>query len=296
MTENLPATTNEHGYLEGISESTQAIMRHHQDQQAQPTNMVSVESERAIAEIKAQYQVALINKRRRMDYIPRIMETCQRVGFAETAMYTFPRGGQKVSGPSIRFAEMIAKNMGNLKSGFQILNTTPAESLVRVYCTDLETNFTIEKVISVEHVRVTRKGRVELDDPRDIYELIANQSQRRARQCMLALADDDVIRDALAQCKKTLLGDTSVPIGDKVKQMVLAFKDLGVDTKMIEKFLGHDVEHTDANELLRLRGAYTSISEGASTKEKWFDMGPKESDLNEKFAAPSKEPKKEAKK
>ena len=282
MNENLPAQT-EQSYLEPISKSTQELMAQHQKPQ-QPTNMISTESERAIAEVRAQYQVALMNARRRANYIPRIMETCQREGFAESAMYTYPKGGQKVSGPSIRFAEMIAKNMGNMKAGFQILHSTPLESKVRVYATDLETNYTEEKIIDIEHVRVTRKGRVELEDPREIYELIANQAQRRKRQCMLALADDDVIRDALAQCKQTLLGNSDVPLSDKVKKMVLAFKSLGVSVEMIEKFIGNSVEHIDANQLLRLRGAYTSISEGASSKEKWFDVGPEKSDLNEKFA------------
>ncbi|MBQ7110481.1 MAG: hypothetical protein IJO06_04585 [Thermoguttaceae bacterium] len=38
------------------------------------------------------------------------MTACQRPGLASVAVYVYPRGGSKISGPSIRLAEEIARN------------------------------------------------------------------------------------------------------------------------------------------------------------------------------------------
>ena len=43
-----------------------------------------------------------------------IMRACQRRKLAESSMYEFPRGNEKITGPSIRLAEAIAQNWGNI--------------------------------------------------------------------------------------------------------------------------------------------------------------------------------------
>ena len=40
------------------------------------------------------------------------MRACQRRKLAESSMYEFPRGNEKITGPSIRLAEAIAQNWG----------------------------------------------------------------------------------------------------------------------------------------------------------------------------------------
>ena len=47
----------------------------------------------------------------------RIKRTCQRATLAEQAIYSYPRGGQTVMGPSIRLAEALAQNWGNIDYG-----------------------------------------------------------------------------------------------------------------------------------------------------------------------------------
>jgi hypothetical protein len=41
---------------------------------------------------------------------------------AETAFYSYPRGGQTVSGASIRFAEELARCWGNIEYGIKELS------------------------------------------------------------------------------------------------------------------------------------------------------------------------------
>ena len=47
----------------------------------------------------------------------RILNACKRRSLAERAVYEYPRGGENVTGPSIRLAEVMAQNWGNLDFG-----------------------------------------------------------------------------------------------------------------------------------------------------------------------------------
>ena len=64
---------------------------------------------------------------------------------SKTAVYNYPRGGQMVSGPSIRLAEVVAQNWGNLSFGIKELQQLPGESVAMAYAWDLETNTRQEK-------------------------------------------------------------------------------------------------------------------------------------------------------
>ena len=99
-----------------------------------------------------------------------IMRACQRRKLAESSMYEFPRGNEKITGPSIRLAEAIAQNWGNIDFGFMELEQRNGASQVMAYAWDLETNSRQTKLFSVPHIRHTRKGDYPLTDPRDIYE------------------------------------------------------------------------------------------------------------------------------
>ena len=197
--------------------------------------------------------------------VDRILEDCTRPTLAEAATYEFPRGGSKVTGPSIRLAECIAQNWGNLDYGFIELDSPkPNESTVMAYAWDLETNTRQSKVFTVKHVRETQNGSKALTSERDIYEMIANQAARRVRTCILALIPGDVIDAALRQCDATLAAQNKgVPVEELVAKLLGAFQEefeitpdmvAGYVVKNIEAFTNQDVAH--------LRRVYTSIKEG----------------------------------
>lgn len=72
-------------------------------------------------------------------------------------MYEYPRGGTKVTGPSIRLAEAMAQNWGNLDYGLIELEQKAGESQVMAYAWDLETNTRQTIVFSVPHIRATKR-------------------------------------------------------------------------------------------------------------------------------------------
>ena len=202
----------------------------------------------------------------------RIMNACQRKSLAEQAMYEYPRGGENVTGPSIRLAEAMAQNWGNLDFGITELEQKNGESSVMAYCWDLETNTRQTKIFTVPHIRQTRNGAKALTDPRDIYEMVANQGARRLRACILGIIPGDVVEAALKQCNRTLV-DGKEPLQDRVRKMVLVFQnDFSVPKECLEQYIGCKAEAFTENSIVRLRGVYTALKEGRADREDYFTL------------------------
>ena len=180
---------------------------------------------RQAQEVQAAMVIAKKFPRDEVESFNRILRSCQRKSLAESAMYEYPRGGTKVTGPSIRLAEAMAQNWGNLDFGITELEQRNGESQVMAYAWDLETNTRQVKIFSVPHVRSTKKGNVTLTDPRDIYEMVANQGARRLRSCILGIIPGDVVDAAVAECQKTLTTGNNEPLIDRVRKGIKMFED-----------------------------------------------------------------------
>ncbi len=228
---------------------------------------------RQAQEVQAAMVVAKKFPRDEVDAYNRILRSCQRKTLAEQACYEYPRGGQKVTGPSIRLAEALAQNWGNLDYGIIELEQKKGESQVMAYAWDLETNTRQTKIFQVPHIRATKKGSYELTDPRDIYELVANQGARRLRACILGVIPGDVIDAAVDQCMITMKTNNQEPLIDRVRKMVKAYEDeFSVTKEMIEKFLGCSSEAFSENDFVRLRNIYKSLRDGMAKREDFFDI------------------------
>ncbi|MDA8220875.1 MAG: hypothetical protein M0Z35_03965 [Desulfitobacterium hafniense] len=201
----------------------------------------------------------------------RIKQACERKSLAMIASYEYPRGGQKVTGPSIRLAEVVAQNWGNMTFGVVELEQKVGESTCMAYAWDIETNVRSEKIFTVKHERSTKQGAKKLDDSRDIYELVANMGARRQRACILAIIPKDVIDSAVEECDKTLAGKNSEPIIDRIKKMFDAFKAYGVTREMIEKRIGVGLDSFTEKDLLGLIKVFNSLKDGIGKREDFFE-------------------------
>lgn len=234
-------------------------------------SMAQVSESRAVAEVQAQYVIAKKFPRDENGSYMRIMKACERPFLAEQAMYAYPRGGQMVTGPSIRLAEAMAQAWGNIDCGIREISQSDGMSVAEAYAIDLETNTRIAKTFHVPHTRDTKQGKKRLTDSRDIYELVANQGSRRLRACILGVIPGDVIDAAVGQCGKTL-ESSDVPMADQIRKLVLAFDELGVKADHIEKRLGHKLDATIPQEIVTLRGIYKSIKDGMADRSQFFDI------------------------
>ncbi|WP_332605443.1 hypothetical protein [Acinetobacter sp. ESBL14] len=235
----------------------------------QAMSTVQSDSQRAIAEVQAALVIAKQFPRNPIEAYDKIMNACQRSGLAQSAVYSYARGGSSVTGPSIRLAEMLAQNWGNIQYGIRELSSENGESTVEAFAWDVETNTRQTKVFQVPHMRYTRNGSKKLSDPRDIYELVANNGARRLRACILGVIPGDVIDDAVAQCERTIhaSADTSP---EAVQKLVQAFEQFSVSKKDIEDYIQRRLEAITAANIVSLRKIFTSLRDGMSTPKDWF--------------------------
>jgi hypothetical protein len=228
------------------------------------------DQQRGIAEVQAAMMIARMNPRDPIAAMDRILNACTRPTLADAAVYTYSRGGSDVSGPSIRLAEAMAQSWGNLQFGIRELEQRNGESTVQAFAWDVETNTRREVTFQVPHLRFTRQGSKRLEDPRDIYEMVANQGARRLRACILAIIPGDVTEAAVSQCETTMAvkADTSP---EAMRKMAEAFATFGVTKEQIEKRIQRRLDAVQPAQVVALKKVYASLRDGMSVAADWFD-------------------------
>lgn len=240
--------------------------------------MVTVTAGREAQMVQMAMLAAKRFPRDELSALARIRRACQRPRLAEASEYSYKRGDTIVTGPSIRMAEAIAQNWGNVDVSWFEVERRPGESVVLAQAIDLETNSRKSIVFNVRHWRDTKMGGYAITDERDIYELLANQAQRRVRACILAVVPGDVVEEAIEECGRTLkraAGDK--PLADQIRDMAVAFlNDFGVTREMLETRLQHRLEACTDAELRTLRRVYVSLRDGVMGVAEQFPVTPAE--------------------
>lgn len=201
----------------------------------------------------------------------KIINAFSRPTLCEDAMYEYSKGGQEVSGLSIRAAEVLAQNWGNIRTGVQELNRQHGQSEFRSYAQDLETGFMDEKFFFVRHWIDTKKGGRAAADEREIYEVGANMGSRRKRACILAVIPKDVQDLARRQIEITLQTTAEVT-PEAIKKLLDAFAGFGVSKELIEKRIQRRIDAMLPAQLINMRRIYTSLKDGMSEPAEWFEM------------------------
>ena len=250
----------------------------------EPTGAIAAVGEaREIAEVKAAMAVAQMYPRDQRKAMDRILNACARPTLAEKAQYAFARGGQEITGPSIRLAETIAQGWGHLQYGMRELSNVGGASEVEAYCWDLESNVRKSIQFTVSHVRNTKRGSYALTDARDIYENVANNGARRVRACILAIVPGDVVEAAEQACEQTLRAkvDTSP---ERMVKLLEAFAAFGVDKEAIEKKIQRRMDSILPAQVVSLGRIYNSLRDGMSKPQEWFDIPQEQPKASEEIA------------
>ena len=233
----------------------------------------SMLSTREAQEVQAAVFMAKQFPRNENEALARIMRSCERVGLAQKAVYSYPKGGTRVTGPSVRLAEAVAQAWGNIQSGVVELEQREGESTCMAYCWDIETNTRECKIFTVKHQISTKNGMKVLTDPRDIYELVANQGARRKRACILNVIPGDIIDEAVARCNKTLSGNNRRPLIDRLRDTVEQFQKMySIPLASIEKYFGYPLDVFTEQDGMTLVGIYNALRDGAARREDYFQL------------------------
>ena len=232
---------------------------------------------RELAETQTKYLMAERFPRDEVAAMDRILNAFSRPTLADKAAYQFARGGSDIAGPSIRAAEAMAQQWGNMETGWRELQrgSDPGGvpySEVEAFCVDLQSRSSKRLQFIVRHWRDTKQGGYKLKDERDIYELCANQAQRRLRACILASIPGDVTEAAMQQADVTLKSkaDTSP---EAMHKMVEAFGAFGVTKELIEKRIQRRLDAIQPAQVVSLKRIYASLRDDMSEPRDWFDMG-----------------------
>jgi hypothetical protein len=232
---------------------------------------VTIEVQRAIAEVQAKLMIAKSMPRDPVAAWEKVMKACSLPGMAEAAFYSYKRGGQEVTGPSIRLAEALASAWGNIDYGMRELSNKDGVTELEAYAWDLETNTLTTQRFTVHHKRDTKAGGYALTDQRDIYELGANMGARRMRARILAVLPADIVKAAEERCRLTLQGGAGIPLSERVKGMLTKFAPYGVTQKHIETRLGKKLVDIMPDDIVLLIGIYNSVKDGNVSASEAFE-------------------------
>lgn len=239
-------------------------------------DLAVIEQSKEIARIQAQYVIAKKFPRDESLALQKIIKQCQRKTLAEVAMYSFPKGGTNVTGPSIRLAESLACSFGNITFGVRIISQDAEKVEAQAFCIDLETNTEKSDTFTVRLEIYTKKhGIKKLTDPREILEHVKSQGSRMVRSCVMAIIPGDIVEAAIEQCERTLNSDED-PIDVKIQKLITAFVTYNVTIEMLERRVGKNIKALNNADILALRKVYQSLKDGMAGIEDYFDVAPKQ--------------------
>lgn len=239
---------------------------------------LSTEGQRAIEEVQAAMTIAQRFPRDIDRALQRIEAECGQLRLADSAVYSYKRDNQLVTGPSIRLLEVFMRHWQNMEAGWGELsrhidpNTGYQVAKCRAYAWDLESNSRELRQFDVILARYYRdKPPKALIDPRDQYEFISNNAQRRKRSCLEAVVPQWAIDQAIEWCKQTI--EEQVQITDAtVEKLIDAFDSIGVTKAQLEEYFEHPVTVAELTrrEYMRLRSIGQSIKDGESKARDFF--------------------------
>jgi hypothetical protein len=255
------------------------------------------------AQIQAAYIMASRKPRNEAEARDRILAACRRPEFAARVEYKKPINKKDfLKGPSIRFAEQALRDWGNIRSDIQVLHEDADIRRVRVSVLDLENNTQFCKDIQIRKTveRKSKNGREQdvigerLNTYKEkVYLLRATEEELYTKESAfiskalrnegLRLIPADIVDEAMATAKETLVNEDSKDPKAASKRVFDSMSSIGVKPKELQKYFGgQDIETLSPPQLDELRGIYAAIKDGDAT---WRDYVNKASEDEEKKKA-----------
>lgn len=237
----------------------------------------------AKASVEARYTMALHRPRDMFQVRERLLNECKRPGFAHVARYSKPVGGQRIEGPSVRFAEAALRCLGNVLPETSVVYDDAEKRILRVAVTDLEANLTysedvtIEKTVERRRVKegqeIVRQRRNSSGDITYIVratedDLLNKQNALKSkalRTLALRILPGDLLDEAMEQVQRTQRdADARDPAAAR-KSLVDAFSRIGVSTTQLAAYLGHPVDAITLDEMQELRALGAAMKDNETT-------------------------------
>lgn len=187
---------------------------------------------------------------------------------ATECIYSLPRGGKPIIGPSIRMAEIIASQWGNARVGNRVVDVNRAEKYVEAEGVfhDLQTNMATTS--RVRRRISTKNGKV-FDD--DMIIVTGNAAASIAkRNAILGGVPKAIWRKAYAHALQVVAGDIKT-LSVRREGALRAFATFGVKPEQVFEALNvAGIEDIGLDAIPVLIGMHSSLKSGEATVEELF--------------------------
>jgi hypothetical protein len=201
---------------------------------------------------------------------------------ANECSYALPRDGKVITGPSARFAEIIASCWGNMRAGARVVDDTGKFIVAQGVCHDLERNVAI--TFEVQR-RVTDKNARRYKD--DMIGVTGNAASSIAlRNAILKVIPKALWAPMYDEALRVIKGDIATLATRRDQAMQYVIK-LGVVPESVFAVLGvSGIDDIGLDELVVLKGLCTAIKDGETNIDQAFPSVRAGADaLNDKLKA-----------
>jgi len=231
--------------------------------------------------IEAAVLLAMRNPRNALAVQDAIMSMCDDPKFAEEAIYKKPIGGKDIPGLSVRFAEDAACTYGNILNKKRIVFDGDDERIASIFAMDLQTNNTVvAEVVIPKYVERRNPSDREVIGQRKnkqgdmVYRVRATEDElltlennlcaKVRRNNILQLLPAKLKDAAFTRCMAALTASVTGKT-DAWRLMLADFLTIGVTKVDLEKYLGHPLETTAANEMVDCKAIFNAIRGNETT-------------------------------
>lgn len=186
---------------------------------------------------------------------------------AASMFYSMPRGGKKIEGPSVRFAEVLAYSWGNLRVESQIIEIGETHLTAMGTAFDLQRNTAVRTTVKR---RITDSRGKRYND--DMIGVTANAAGAIAfREAVFKIIPRSLAKDVYDQARRASLGEGTMQ--QQRERAIGHFRGLGVDEKRLLAALDRKgVDDLTVDDIIALRGLATAIKDGETSIAEAFPV------------------------
>lgn len=250
-------------------------------------------AENAKALIESAYIMALKFPRSEDRARQKVLASCKRPVFAESALYRRPVGSELIKGKwekkyviglSIRAAEEALRFWGNLRATVQAIYEDEEKRIINISVIDLETNAMYAQDVTV--IKVIEKKKLK-DGEKPVYNRVNSYGEvvygvqatadeqdkkqgiaisKMIRNHVLRLLPSELKEEMITAIQETKMGVIESSPAEARKKLIDAFYTIGVNVDSIEKLVeGQKLETLSPAQISELREIYTTIRAGQAS-------------------------------
>lgn len=185
---------------------------------------------------------------------------------AASCFYALPRDGKTIQGPSVRLAEIVASEWGNLRAEYRIVGDDDSFITAQATCWDMERNVLIRCEV---RRRISGKNGRRYSD--DMIVTTGNAAGKIAfRNAVFSVVPRAFVDDIFAQCRKVAVGDART-ISAQRDEWFVYWRKAGIDEARVLAMLGkQSIADVDIDDLATMSGLVTALKDGDTTLDQAF--------------------------